>query len=467
MLSPIPALHFPDLLSRLMNDTSNCYHSTDGIQLSGAGVQFSLDITDVQRFSVCMDLVCGPHIGTNCALVQVEFSEPPNQLERLGLVHSHHGWWYRYVPTRAGRVSVDWEFSQATPFAGTVRFKIVTWGADDFVRLHSFVAVTSPSAEQLTARYAAARDAARYPPKVWASISEFLSATVLPNSAHIIPVNDLLIEFLLVDRRSPALFCFLHGNAPRSDVFKLPVFSGVSMMSDVNSSVLIFSDPALLLDPDLTLAWHVGTSTTPLQYLYELITEKVRSVLAPERLVFWGGSGGGFAALYLSTKFADSTAFVWNPQTSILAFEETAVRNFGRVCFGTEDLATLRERLEKVAVADVWRVYPSDGNHVVYLQNFTDWHTDYHLKPFLSNSRLPHVRGTEFWGWLEDRFFLHLGSLAQGHEPPPKEAINAFLVRLAQSGPDAIESVSVVPGRTTNHVGVLHDSHVNEEGPRA
>ncbi|MFP3560051.1 hypothetical protein SB861_57125, partial [Paraburkholderia sp. SIMBA_049] len=86
---------------------------------------------------------------------------------------------------------------------------------------------------------------------------------------------------------------------------------------------------------------------------------------------------------------------------------------------------------------------------------------------FLSNSRLPHVRGTEFWGWLEDRFFLHLGSLAQGHEPPPKEAINAFLVRLAQSGPDAIESVSVVPGRRTNHVGVLHDSHVNEEGPRA
>ncbi|RKU03690.1 hypothetical protein C7H84_08300 [Burkholderia sp. Nafp2/4-1b] len=364
-------------------------------------------------------------------------------------------------------MSLDWEFSQAVPFAGTVCFKIVTWGANDFVRLHSFVALTSPSAERLAARYTTARDAARYPPKVWASISEFLSATALPNCAHIIPVNDLLIEFLLVDRGSPALFCFLHGNAPRSDVFKLPVFSGVSMMNDVNSSVLIFSDPALLLDTELTLAWHVGTSTTPLQYLYELITEKVRSALAPERLVFWGGSGGGFASLYLSTRFADSTAFVWNPQTSILAFEETAVRKFGRVCFGTEDLGTLRERLEKVAVADLWQVYPSAANRVVYLQNYTDWHTDYHLKPFLSNSSFRDVRGSEFWGWLEDRFFLHLGSLAQGHEPPPKEAINAFLVRLAQSGPDAIESVSVLPGRTAAHVGVSRDAHVNQDGPRA
>ncbi|MCA8199654.1 hypothetical protein LGM71_01110 [Burkholderia sp. AU33545] len=450
-----------------MNDTPNCYHSPDGIQLSDAGVRFSLDIAGVQRFSICMDLACGPQIATNCALIQFEFSEPPDEPERLGLVHSHHGWWYRYVPTRAGRVSVDWEFVQATPFTGIVRFKLVTWGAGDVVRLRSFVALKSPLAEQLAARYENARDAARYPPKVWASISEFLSATTLQNCAHIIPVNDLLIEFLLVDRRSPALFCFLHGNAPRSDVFKLPVFSGVSMMNDVNSSVLIFSDPALLLDPDLTLAWHVGTSTTPLQYLYELVTEKVRSVLAPERLVFWGGSGGGFASLYLSTRFADSTAFVWNPQTSILAFEEMAVRNFGRVCFGTEDLGTLRERLEKVAVADLWRVYPSDRNRVVYLQNFTDWHTESHLKPFLSNSNFRDVRGTEFWGWLEDRLFLHLGSLAQGHEPPPKEAINAFLVRLAHSGPDAIESVRVLPGRSADHVGAAHDARVKEEGPQA
>ncbi|WP_155629683.1 hypothetical protein [Burkholderia territorii] len=450
-----------------MNDISNCYHSIDGIQLSDAGVQFSLDIAGVQRFSVCIDLACGPEIATNSALVQVEFSDPPSAPEKLGLVRSHHGWWYRYVPTRAGRVSLDWEFFQSDPFSGTVRFKVVTWGAQDSVRLHSFVALTSPDTELLAARYASVRDAGRYPPKIWASISEFRAATALPNCAHIIPVNDLLIEFLLVDRRSPALFCFLHGNAPRSEVFKLPVFSGVSMMNDVNSSVLIFSDPALLLDPGLTLAWHVGTATTPLQYLYELITEKVRSVLAPERLVFWGGSGGGFASLYLSTRFADSTAFVWNPQTSILAFEETAVRNFGRVCFGTEDLATLRERLENVAVADLWRVYPSDGNRVIYLQNFTDWHTDYHLKPFLSHSSFRGVRGTQFWGWLEDRFFLHLGSLAQGHEPPPKEVINAFLVRLAHSGPDAIESVNVHPHRMPNHVGVLPDSQVYEEGPRA
>ena len=134
---PVPTIVrlFKDLRFRLMNDTPNCYHSPDGIQLSDAGVRFSLDIAGVQRFSICMDLACGPQIATNCALIQFEFSEPPDEPERLGLVHSHHGWWYRYVPTRAGRVSVDWEFVQATPFTGIVRFKLVTWGAGDVVRL--------------------------------------------------------------------------------------------------------------------------------------------------------------------------------------------------------------------------------------------------------------------------------------------------------------------------------------------
>lgn len=427
----------------MLKDIPNCYHSPVGIQLSDTGTPFMLDVTGVTRFSVCMDLDCGPKTTANRALVQVEFSEVPEELERFGLVRSHHGWWYRYVPTHAGRVSIDWEFAQAVPFSGTVRFNIVTWNADDCIRLMSFVALTSPSVTGLGERYASSRDAERYPPKIWASISEFLAAPTLPSSAHIIPVNDLMVEFLLVDRHTPALFCFLHGNAPRSDVFKLPIFSGVSMMNDVNSSVLIFSDPALLLDPGLTLAWHVGTSTTPLQYLYELITRKVRSVLTPERIVFWGGSGGGFASLYLSTRFADSTAFVWNPQTSILAFEETSVRNFGRVCFGTDDLETLRGRLEDIAVADLWQVYGKSENRVIYLQNFTDWHTDHHLKPFLEKTGFHGVRGSEFWGWLGDRFFLHLGNQAQGHEPPPRDTINAFLVKLAHAGPDQIETVKL------------------------
>ncbi|MBN3789411.1 hypothetical protein [Burkholderia sp. Ac-20353] len=427
----------------MMQQSRNCHHSLDGILLSDTGVQFSLDITDVNRFTLCFDLHCGPLTGLNQAMVQVEFEEPPEDLEQMGFVHSHHGWWYRYIPTTAGTVSIDWEFSQAVAFAGVVHFNVQTWGASDLVTLKSFAALTSPSVAGLSERYADSRDAGRYPPKVWASISEFLAAPTLESSAHIVPVNDLLLEFLVVDRGSPALFCFLHGNAPRSEVFKLPVFSGVSMMSNVNSSILIFSDPALLLDPSLTLAWHVGTSTTPLQYVYELITRKVRSVLAPERLVFWGGSGGGFASLYLSTKFADSTAFVWNPQTSILAFEEMAVRNFGRVCFGTDDLGELQKRLDGVAVADLGGAYKGIENRVIYLQNFTDWHTDYHLKPFLEKASLPSFTGSEYWGWLEDRFFLHLGSLAQGHEPPPKEAINAFLVKLAQSGPDEIEMVKV------------------------
>lgn len=419
----------------MLKQDRNCYHAPLGIQLTSEPLCFTLDLRGTNRFSVCMDLECGARITLNRALVQVEFSDPPTGLEAFGLVHSHHGWWYRYIPTQPGTLSLDWEFSQADPFNGSVQLRVCAWNDDDAVVLKSFAAVTSPPAQTLIDRYAPVRNPERYPPRVWNSISEFLSALTVQNAAHIIPVNNLLIEFIVLNRRSPTLFCFLHGNAPRSDVFKLPVFSGTSMMTGVNSSVLIFSDPALLLDPDLQLAWHAGTSTTPLQYLYELITRKVKAALDPQRLVFWGGSGGGFASLYLSTRFAGSTAFVWNPQTSIPDFDPSYVKNFGRVCFDCDELDELPKRLEGIAVADLSDVYPCAGNHVIYLQNFTDWHTDGHLKPFLQKAGLPMPAGNAHWGWLNERFFLHLGDLAHGHTPPPKEALNAFLLSLAVKGP--------------------------------
>jgi hypothetical protein len=427
----------------MLKQARNCYHSANGIQLTAEPLCFTLDLTGTNRFSVCVDLECGARITHNRALVQVEFSDPPPGLEAFGLVHSHHGWWYRYIPTLPGRVSLDWEFAQADSFEGSVQLRVCAWNDDDTVMLKSFAAVASPQAQTLIDRYAPARDAERYPPTIWHSISEFLAAPTVPNGAHIIPVNDLLIEFIVLDRRSPTLFCFLHGNAPRSDVFKLPIFSGTNMMAGVNSSVLIFSDPALLLDPDLQLAWHAGTSTTPLQYLYELITRKVKAALDPQRLVFWGGSGGGFASLYMSSRFSGSTAFVWNPQTSIYAFDPPAVKNFGNVCFDCDDLEELPKRIEGFAVADLSDVYPCGDNHVIYLQNFTDWHTDWHLRPFLQTTGIPEPAGSAHWGWLNDRFFLHLGNLAHGHTPPPKEALNAFLLSLAHKGPLEVENVEL------------------------
>src|SRR5690606_3863647 len=101
----------------------------------------------------------------------------------------------------------------------------------------------------------------------------------------------------------------------------------------------------------------------------QLILEKIQAMLVPSRLIFWGGSGGGFASLYLSAIFPGSTAFVWNPQTSILKYEQEAVEQYGKTCFGCEELEDLQTALDGRVISDVASAYLHAENTVIYLQN--------------------------------------------------------------------------------------------------
>src|SRR5699024_1872257 len=132
------------------------------------------------------------------------------------------------------------------------------------------------------------------------------------------------------------------------------------------------SDPSLVLDEDLMLAWYAGNSHQP--NLQEILTDVLRKIaedLESKKVVFFGGSGGGFASLYFAGQFENSLALVFNPQTNIAKYSERAVRAFAMKSFGVrEDTTAPLAHLPPEVVTDVCELYKTPRRTtLVYLQN--------------------------------------------------------------------------------------------------
>src|SRR5699024_9723132 len=105
-----------------------------------------------------------------------------------------------------------------------------------------------------------------------------------------------------------------------------------------------------------------------------------------KRNVFFGGSGGGFAALYFASHFPNSLALVFNPQTNIARYDEQAVRDYVQRAFHldqttSDPICQLPHSVNYDLCAHYSR---PQSNAVAYMQNLKDeTHMRYHLAPFL------------------------------------------------------------------------------------
>jgi hypothetical protein len=284
----------------------------------------------------------------------------------------------------------------------------------------------------------------------WDTVAEFTSqphwldgihVVKLPNGNHL---DVLLQSNPLSPARRDSVAVFFSGALPNRAGKYGPYFSGARVARSLDVPFMAFSDPSLNLDGAFPLGWYAGSQNDDCQ---NAITEILESAAAKSgrHLLLVGGSGGGYASLYFAHRVGHvASAFVWNPQTSIIDYDIGAVRQYFDVAVPGNDFEYLNQAarartVEKLAERGIDSVLPpSNAGRVLYLQNSTDWHVAKHLKPYLDRNKYVY-RGNGYYS-------NHLGhsvvvsNFGTGHAVPPTELILASLRQM------------LVPGRSTRAI---------------
>ncbi|WP_148648308.1 hypothetical protein [Sphingobium cupriresistens] len=279
------------------------------------------------------------------------------------------------------------------------------------------------------------------------ALDTFLEIESVKEGIHEIQDEGHRVHFLFRDNKSRNLLVFFHGAMPddKLDNYTLPVFSGVKIADKADADRMLISDTTLSLSDDkLKLGWFSGNASYNFFKTIQAVIAKVASTY--DRVIFIGGSGGGFASLRSSALIPGSTALVWNPQTNIAKYHRKAVSHYGKECFGNEDFEAIDPALKAARHSNLCDLYaePRD-NKIIYFQNGTDsLHVRQHAGPFLKTYEgafgLGHPAPT--FG-LFGRKLLHVqGRWPGGHKPPPQRVlVKTIRTFLAASDHEALASV--------------------------
>lgn len=260
------------------------------------------------------------------------------------------------------------------------------------------------------------REVQRYDDKdhfEYESLDQFLASEINQGISSV-RYGNVHIDLFVEDRNCETTVVVFH-TALNPSMVTTPVFVGRGLLEGLDVNVICCSDPALELG--VGLGWFIGKKGLDFQ---EDLTRAIGHVLTSfgshKHLVFYGPSGGGFAALYYSSRFPGSLAIPVNPQTDIDDYAEEAVKSYCTIAWGTDAGASVP------AVTDLRPQYSGEiPNHVLYLQNLGDRaHINQQLIPFLNSVSEKH------------KVLIHLGKWGIGHRAPSPEIQSPFIEAAVQ-----------------------------------
>lgn len=259
-----------------------------------------------------------------------------------------------------------------------------------------------------------AQRATRWPagtePARFGSIEEFLASGSIPSGDLEID-GGLPVHLHWEDHGHDVLFVTFTG-AVSSAHRTVPSFSGKGITKGLAANLLLVSDPSLKISSRLRLAWYTGSRQLP--NFQEELSRVIGHLAGDSRVVLFGSSGGGFAALEAGSRLPGSRVITANPQTFLPRYHAPAYDRFTEIAWETGPTAP-GTPADLPAVQDVTEVYsrPLD-TEVLYLQGSRDrFHRRDHQAPFLEKLHpdTRHLSVTEDFG--------------PGHAPPGKELLRA------------------------------------------
>lgn len=264
---------------------------------------------------------------------------------------------------------------------------------------------------------------------IYGSLAKFQETKGHPSGVLTVMNGGLPIDIRHDPRGFDVTTVFFHAAIDKA---KFPVFIGAGVSETLPTNRVFIGDPSLYLDDKLKLAWYAGNhKQTKLQWVIRGI---LRSLIpADQRVVMFGASGGGFAALYYSAYWPGSIAVPINAQTNLEKYIPSAVDRYGRLGWGLKGTRLVRSL---PVTTDLVKLYRSPKqNRVFYIQNQNDTsHVTDHLEPFME--ALPNGH----------RVHTVLAEGEAGHKPPPKgvtRAVLAAAVAGAETPPTPAELIEI------------------------
>ena len=232
-----------------------------------------------------------------------------------------------------------------------------------------------------------------------------------------------------LDSHQSLLVCLNAAISSRSDKTP-PYFSGEGIAASLQSCLISISDPSTHID-GVDLGWYIGNEEWfSLQADLCALLDRLSAHFS-KRLVFFGGSGGGFASFAISLGLTvPSTIIGMNPQLDITLYPTANV--FATKAFPSMEISTKENFVEN---RDAWvNFFQSQGLvtkvtkdllnplcDYVLLQNWNDTH---HLRlhtPFL----MPNIAELSLSNWFghTDDFGYVIGPWGDRHTVVWKEHI--------------------------------------------
>lgn len=206
------------------------------------------------------------------------------------------------------------------------------------------------------------------------------------------------LDALVINRNSDILIVGLHGAVNRLNT-QIPRFERLRSVMNMGSvSGMFFGDPALWKAEDLQLSWYTGWDGFDGHQAVADWTVAAAKAIGASRILFTGSSGGGFAALQISSLVPGSMAVAFNAQTNIAEYRVNGQgygvqRTYVSVVWPSiAETFTSSADIENPEWAKpigprssaVAKYSSPQMNHVFIVQNTDEFHHEDHYLPFLA-----------------------------------------------------------------------------------
>lgn len=201
----------------------------------------------------------------------------------------------------------------------------------------------------------------------------------LPDGRVRFDINSARFECVFHRGKRKKLVLVLDGARTHSGGKKrdIPIFNRWSWYPLSECSWISVEDPTYFVNDDITLAWFWGTKTENFRLYTAQLAEKLAEYLGIEKkdVVFYGGSGGGTAAIHSAALFGAGTAVSINGQVNF-EYDHKDIENFKK--FTGIDVRE-PDQFERNKLCEIMRRY-TNTNYILIENCLSDWDLEDHTK---------------------------------------------------------------------------------------